>query len=134
MMNHIQLEPNEDFDLPVADIVENKYGLMCGGGRSSFAIKYDGIMCPCLLLDEVTAKPVEIGFEAAWKQIYYLANRFQVPAECDGCFLRTKCPSCAAMHRNADNIGHCDKRICERTKELIVNGFLKMPSRVENIK
>lgn len=104
----------------------SKYGLQCGGGRSSFVIKYDGSMSPCPSLYEINSNPLVIGFNEAWKQINQMADNYPVPEECDECAYHDYCLLCPAVHRNANRIGHCDPKICERTKRLIREGFIKM--------
>ena len=101
-----------------------KRGLRCGAGQSSFSIKYDGCMCPCLSLDEFSVSALELGFEAAWKKVNEYAVNYPAPCECDGCVYRPVCINCQAMHKNAPQVGHCDPRICERTKRLTQEGFL----------
>lgn len=101
-----------------------KYGLICGAGRSSFGIRYDGKMCPCLSLGDITVDALEKGFNAAWKQINEIANNYPLPEECGLCVYRDRCLPCIAMHTNAPNPGHCDPRICERTKKLMAAGFI----------
>lgn len=102
----------------------NSYGLECGAGRSAFTIMYDGSMCPCSSLDEMIVKPLDIGFKKAWNQLNDLANAYPLPQECNGCVLYDRCLHCAAMHKNAPLTGHCDPRICERTKKLIHAGLI----------
>lgn len=103
-----------------------KYGLLCGAGRSSFGIRYDGRMCPCLSLGEITVDTLENGFESAWKEINDIANNYPLPEECGTCVYRSRCLPCIAMHSNAPNPGHCDPRICERTKKLMAAGFIPL--------
>lgn len=100
-----------------------KRGLRCGAGRSSFAIKYDGGLCPCVSLEEYSVSAVEHGFMEAWKRINKYAVNYPVPCECDGCAYSPVCLHCQAMHKNAP-AGHCDTKICERTKRLAQEGFL----------
>ena len=102
-------------------------GLQCGGGRSSFVIKYDGYMSPCPSLSEISSNSLINGFEYAWKEINRLANNYPIPQECVGCVYHDSCITCPAIHKNTNQIGHCDSRICERTKLLIKNGFIELP-------
>lgn len=127
-INHEILNPVDSAELP-DESHEGKelYGLTCGAGRSSFAIKYDGKMCPCLSLDEIVADPLKDGFIKAWKQINNYANAYPLPTECGECVYYDRCLRCVAMHKNAPNPGHCDPRICERTKKLVSAGFIPIP-------
>ena len=104
-----------------------KPGLRCGAGSSAFAIMHDGNMCPCFSLRSMMAKPTEIGFKAAWKKINAFAVNYRTPEECNGCIYYHSCLSCAALHENAPSDGHCDPRICERTKKLVAAGVVPYP-------
>lgn len=103
-----------------------RYGIMCGAGRSSFGIRYDGSLCPCLSLGDIAVDAIENGFDSAWKQINAIANSYPLPEECGTCVYRDRCLPCIAMHSNAPNPGHCDPRICERTKKLMAAGYIPL--------
>ena len=106
-------------------------GLQCGGGRSSFTIQYNGKMSPCPSLGEITTDPLTEGFMPAWRRLNYIAESFPMPEECPGCVYRDCCLPCPAIHGNAGKPGHCDPRICERTKRLIREGFIPIPGKNE---
>ena len=126
-LNQEELTPLDAMELPDESRTgEQQYGVLCGAGRSSFGIRYDGAMCPCLSLGETVEYPLEVGFEEAWKRINARANQYPMPRECGDCLYRSVCMHCPAMHKSAP-VGHCDTRICERTKELIMAGFIPMP-------
>ena len=129
-LKHAQLTPASPEELPEEPHeAPEAYGLACGAGRSSFGILYDGRMCPCLSLTDVTAEPLRDGFGQAWSQINQAAQRYPVPAECVGCAYRSVCLTCAALHKNAVPEGHCDQRICSRTKKMAAAGLIKVPDR-----
>lgn len=119
------LVPNDPAELPDEnqDGPERR-GLQCGAGRSSFAIKYDGSMCPCISLDELAVPALELGFEEAWKRVIEYAKDYPIPCECNNCSYLPICIQCQAVHKNAPN-GHCDTKICERTKRLAQAGFFQ---------
>ncbi len=129
--NEISKTPIEDvdiFELPDENHTDKKiYGLRCGAGRSGFSITYDGSMCPCFSMYDIKVQPLEIGFQAAWKQLNSIVNKYPIPAECVECIYHRVCLICPAMHANASVIGHCDTRICERTKKMIRAGIITMP-------
>ncbi|MBR5345735.1 MAG: radical SAM protein [Clostridia bacterium] len=110
---------------------EKAYGLQCGGGRSSFTIQYNGKMSPCPSLSEVTTEPLVEGFQNAWRRLNTLVKEYPMPAECTDCVYHDYCLICPAIHNNAHNPGHCDPRICERTKRLIQEGFIKLENKAE---
>ena len=103
-----------------------QYGIRCGAGRSTFGIRYDGVMCPCLSLYDITARPLEIGFDRAWKQINNAVADYPLPNECGDCAYRSCCLSCVAIHRDAPIKGHCDPAVCERMKRLVHEGFIPL--------
>lgn len=105
-----------------------RYGLQCGAGRSSFAILYNGKMCPCVSLSELSADPLESGFNEAWKRIVALSDNYQIPRECGACVYRKDCLICAAAHKYAPAGGHCDPRVCEYTKKLVSAGIIERPT------
>ena len=113
-------EPNHDGS--------QRFGIRCGAGRSSFGIKYDGSMCPCLSLDKIVAKPLEVGFELAWKQINTAAEEYTLPFECGDCIYQKQCLSCVAIHNDSPIPGHCNPDVCERMKRLVQEGFLPLKS------
>ena len=126
-LNHKEPEPADQVELPEENHRGTKqYGLICGAGRSSFGIKYDGTLCPCLSLGEISIGPISNDFEVLWKRINEIANSYPLPVECGDCSYRDRCLPCIAMHKNAPRAGHCDPRICERTKKLMVAGFIPL--------
>ena len=104
-----------------------RHGLRCGGGRSAFVMTYDGQICPCHSLYETRVDAIKMGFSEAWKQLNALANNYPIPGECISCKYRDVCLTCPAMHTHAPAIGHCDPRICERTKKLVMAGIIPLP-------
>ena len=103
-----------------------RYGIRCGAGRSSFGIKYDGNMSPCLSLYKITAKPLEIGFEEAWRSINKASDEFALPLECGDCVYQKKCLTCVAIHEGVPEPGHCDPLVCARMKKLVQEGFIPL--------
>lgn len=122
----IQIDPMELPSVGSKGVL--KQGLLCGAGRSSFAILNDGSMCPCVSLDEYKTNPLEIGFTNAWKEVVRIADSYMIPEECGDCVYRTECLNCAAAHKEAPVQGHCDPRVCERTKGYVSAGILKLPT------
>jgi len=126
--NGRELTPIDPIEMPdEGQCREKACGVKCGAGRSGFSIKYDGTMTACTNLDEAKAYPLETGFAEAWKTINTAANSYPRPTECDDCEYESVCLSCAAMHKNAPELGHCDPRICARTKLLVHEGVFVLP-------
>ena len=128
-MEHHEFNGTELSELPdESHGGKKKYGMICGAGRSSFGIRYDGKMCLCLSLgDDIAVDVLESGFSEAWKKINNIANNYPRPEECGDCIYFDRCLPCIAMHQNAPIPGHCDPRICERTKKLMSIGFIPVP-------
>ena len=124
----VDCEPIDLESLPEENHVGKKRnGLRCGAGKSAFAIMYDGRMCPCFSLRETLANPIEEGFITAWRQINDIASSYPIPKECNGCVYYPICLTCPAIHTNAIAKGHCDTRVCERTKKLVSAGAVMLP-------
>ena len=128
----VSLKPLDISYLPAPglDTGEIKKGLLCRAGRSSFTIQYDGKMCPCSGLDEITTRPIEVGFRNAWEELKEKTDAWLRPAECDTCVYQRSCLVCPAIHKGAPE-GHCDRRICERTIQMIREGMWKPPDELE---
>ena len=127
-MRQMSLTPVNNTELPAPgwSTGEVKRGLLCEAGKSIFTIQYDGKMCPCSGLDEITTKPLEDGFREAWEELKAKTDDYLRPAECDTCYYRLKCQICPAVHKEAPE-GHCDRRICERTMQMIREGIVNLP-------
>lgn len=129
-LKHLEHETVDLIDLPDENHEgREREGLLCGGARSGFTIKYDGTMSPCAALENLSSEPLKIGFQNAWNEIVQKADRYPIPQECEDCVYKPSCIHCVAMHKDAPCFGHCDPRICERTKKMISAGLLPMPKR-----
>ena len=129
-LRHENLEPVDPIELPdVSHIGESRLGFQCGGGRSGFVIQYNGKMSPCPSMPELATEPFQEGFATAWNRLNDLVSNYPMPAECTKCAYQGRCLYCPAAHKNAPVFGHCDPRICERTKRLVQEGFVPAPER-----
>ena len=106
---------------------ENGIGLRCGAGRSTFDLRYDGTMSPCVSLNYITSNPMKDGLEMAWKQINRAVNAYILPVECGDCFYRAVCAKCITVHHNDAKKGHCNPAVCERTIKMISAGLIPLP-------
>lgn len=134
--NELRHYDDEPFTIDPAELPEPSsssvchQGLRCGAGRSAFLIKHDGTMAPCLSLHDITSYPLVVGFRQAWREINNIANSYLRPAECDDCYYYSVCLKCVSLHKNAPEKGHCDPRICDRTKKMIAAGVLPLPGKL----
>ena len=100
-------------------------GLNCGGGRSSFVINWKGNMTPCNPLP-VESKPLEAGFQEAWKQIHETAVHWPVVPECKGCAYESVCDTCAARMLSYCAPGKCPEKLCEKTRYFVSQGVYRI--------
>ena len=77
-----------------ADLEE---GVSCRAGYSAFWMTWDGRMMPCGMMPYPEARPLEIGFDAAWEQIKGETRRIRLPKACITCAKRGVCAACAAV-------------------------------------
>lgn len=78
-------------------------GTGCLAGNSQFWIAWNGEMYPCCMMPQISVRPFETGFDAAWEQIVQESARVQRTPQCVSCELRPFCPSCAALrYRETD--------------------------------
>lgn len=130
-----QLAPIDPAELPDESRKgESVYGLQCGGGSSSFTIQYNGKMAPCPSMWKITTEPLKDGFIEAWHQLNDKVSKYPMPMECTGCVYKERCMPCPAIHENANNPGHCNPQVCQRTKRLIQEGFIPLPGSVKESK
>lgn len=120
---NMDLTPNDPSELPdEKHDGSDSFGLLCGAGRSSFAVSYEGKLMPCVSLEEFAVPILSIGFQKAWEQVHDYAINYPIPRECGGCAYYPICTHCQALHKNAPK-GHCDKGICQRTRKIAEAGF-----------
>lgn len=105
------------------DTAESPRGLRCGGGRSSFNVTWDGDLIPCNRLRHVSAKPLEIGFREAWREINRQAEAYPLPCECETCRYKSAAKPCAAAHGGN---GHAKPEQCEWCRAMVKAGFTKV--------
>lgn len=69
----------------------------CMAGRGAFWMTWDGEMIPCGMINNISARPLEIGFSDAWRFICEQTKTMLLPKECSDCKYKKLCPSCAAI-------------------------------------
>lgn len=92
-------------------------GTGCLAGNSQFWIAWNGEMYPCCMMPQISAKPFETGFDAAWERIVQESADVQRTPQCNSCELKAFCPSCAALQYR-ENDGEPLKRpeyLCRMT-------------------
>ena len=74
---------------------ETGHNFYCVAGKSAFVITPAGEMNLCLHLPEPRAKPLEIGFQAAWTRVgRFLDSAPPLSQECRSCDARAFCGRC----------------------------------------
>lgn len=94
---------------------EKRTGLKCNGGRTGFAVGWDGVMTPCLEYPRelVSAYPLRDGFAAAWRTVNGHVKAFAEPEECGNCPIRNACHYCPTMHGRSHAAGRtCNRSVC----------------------
>ena len=102
-------------------------GLLCGGGRSGFAVDWKGTMFPCNRLDMLKAYPLEVGFKEAWAYINQKVNNWPRVPECEGCVYRKVCMNCAGEMLQYTEPGKQPKELCEMMRYYVQHGIMRIP-------
>lgn len=93
-------------------------GLYCNGGRTGFAVNWDGTMAPCLDFprDVICADIKKAGFDAAWGEVNRSVKNYVVPEKCRVCSYNTKCYYCPVQHSAVAAKHLCITTTCDRRK------------------
>jgi radical SAM protein with 4Fe4S-binding SPASM domain len=76
---------------------ESSRTFYCQAGQAAFVINPRGEMSPCIDLPLPAARPLEIGFRAAWEQVQRFVDSAPALAPlCRTCDLRAFCTNCPA--------------------------------------
>ena len=101
-------------------------GLRCGAGRSTFNIEWNGTMAACENLGFPRISLLDHSFSDAWKYIHEKVASYLLPIECTDCKFKSICFNCVAYRCIGMDRGHCNPRICERTKLLVREGIYSL--------
>ena len=105
---------------------ESRYelsGIRCGAGKSNFAIRWDGSMYPCLLLDSVADDPIAIGFSSAWDTINKAMSVFPAFVKCKSCSYSRVCSFCSAENEKLGSRYILNNTWCQRTWKMVEIGL-----------
>ena len=95
-------------------------GITCRAGSSSFWMTWDGKMYACGMMPSPVAKPLEIGFDAAWEHIRTQTQAIRMPDACNRCPKRKVCSVCAATCvTETGGYDRAPEYICRMTDEMI---------------
>lgn len=110
---------------------EPVHGVLCGAGRSAFAVNWKGEMLPCNNFPCSGESVPVLGFDEAWHRVNKTALEFSRPIECEDCGCREICKHCAAEHAAGAPIGHASPAICDWCKQMIAAGLLTLQQPVQ---
>lgn len=108
---------------PGSERASAKKGVLCGAGRSNFAIDWNGRMTPCISFPCEPVDVLTLGFKEAWKRTNHTALHYPRPAECQGCAYQGVCKHCVAEHSAGAPAGHASPAICAWGKRMIAKGL-----------
>lgn len=117
-----EVDPEELPDPGGAGSISEK-GVICGAGRSSFALSWQGEMRPCNTFPGILEAPLKIGFIDAWQRIHKQVMEFPLPMECMGCRYKKGCKHCVAEHASGAPVGHANPAICAWAKRMAAEGL-----------
>ena len=94
-------------------------GLYCNGGRTGFAMNWDGTMGPCISFPKeiICANPLEDGFFSSWKIVNNSIKNYTIPEECFSCPANNKCHYCPTKHGKYAIKHSCDPDVCSYWKD-----------------
>ena len=106
-------------------------GIRCGAGKSSFSIRWDGSMTPCVSMDSIVSNPVAVGFTSAWRHINREMNIFPSFLKCERCSYAQSCNFCAAENEKLGSRFLLNNKWCQRTWKLVENGLVSSDRKCE---
>lgn len=100
--------------------VEVGEGVRCRAGSTSFWMTWDGRMLPCGMITTPSAKPLEMGFDAAWEHIRSETRKIRTPAKCVSCDYKEICGACAAVYfTETGKFDEVPEYVCKRAEEIV---------------
>lgn len=123
----VQLKPACEDEIPSVGTVKTNEskGLRCGGGRSSFAVSWDGKLQPCVMLSEIQVDLTNAEFKEAWRMVHTAVCDYPSPVECEECPFHGVCPVCVVQHAQGAPLGHANPMFCKRAKRLALEGIIR---------
>ena len=95
--------------------------MTCQAGRCSVMVNWQGMMRPCIMLDQPSISLRETDVQVAWKQITEYVDSVRTSSRCASCALRLTCPVCAASA--LAETGNCDgtpEYLCRYTQQTLL--------------
>lgn len=118
-------EPEEIPDVGAPGMqAETPHGVLCGAGRSAFAVDWRGGMRPCNNFPCDAVSVPELGFAEAWLRTNRTARGYPRPVECEACDYREVCKNCVAEHAAGAPAGHASRAVCAWAQKMVGEGLL----------
>lgn len=100
-------------------IEEERQGIRCRAGRSSFWMTWDGIMMPCGMMNDQGQPVLELGFKKCWELVRQKTGEIRLPLACAGCEYRDICNVCAAScYAETGGYDNKPEYICQFVREM----------------
>lgn len=94
--------------------------MRCRAGRSSFAVNWQGMMRPCVMLSGPEEPVFELSFLTAWERTAENCAKIRISARCNACTMREVCQTCAACAMlEAGRFDRTPEYMCQYTKEIL---------------
>lgn len=94
--------------------------MTCQAGRCSVMVNWQGMMRPCIMLDQPSVSLHETDAHTAWKQITEYVDIVRTSSQCASCALRLTCPACAASAlAETGNYDGTPEYICRYTQQTL---------------
>ena len=92
----------------------------CQAGNSSYYINWQGVMSPCVFLDNIREDIFSNGFYKSWDSIVKQCNDLFFPIKCNTCNNRGVCQICvASAYCETGSFNDAPEYLCEITNEFI---------------
>ena len=99
--------------------------LECRAAKSSCWINWQGILTPCVMMDQPAVNLKKVPMTTAWRLLLEETKELVSHTECEGCHLRPVCNVCyAAVHCEKTITGNMDY-LCQmaKAKEQIIMDY-----------
>ena len=94
--------------------------MTCMAGRCSFAVNWQGMLRPCVILNRPQADVFALGFAQAWAQVCGEVDAIRTSSACAACPLRALCQTCAASALyETGALNGKPEYLCRMTKETL---------------
>lgn len=93
-------------------------GFLCGGGRNSCHINWQGEMQTCPAFGVLKTYPLRDGFRSAWESLVNQVDQVEALVECQMCEYAAECCTCASMHySDTKEFGKVSPKLCIKRKK-----------------